>query len=371
MLKHLLTFTLLSACAFLSAQVSNPGMVNAFDSLQEGKITVGACVDAYYTYDFSMDAPGDRPYFVSSSRHNEMNINLAYADFKYINKQIRAHFMPGFGTYMQANYSREPSALAYFVEANAGVRLSRKRDIWLDAGVLPSPYTNESPLSKDHLMYTRSLAAEYVPYYLSGIKLSVPLSARFNAYLYLLNGWQQIRDDNASKSFGSQVEYRPGKKWLINWDTYIGNEKSALNPEFRTRYFTDAYVVYNPKGKFSLTTCVYGGLQQKADTTGKRGSAGWWQANCIGSWKLSNTVRLSARAEYFEDMASTVVSSIYPGTGFSTFSAGLGINISVGNNALIRLEDRQFISRSKVYRNQQGNPSGTANAVAAGLCVWF
>ncbi|NJN00112.1 MAG: outer membrane beta-barrel protein, partial [Phormidesmis sp. RL_2_1] len=59
-------------------------------------------------------------------------------------------------------------------EEQERTQLFKNKQIWLDAGVFGSPYTNESAISKDHLMYTRSFAPEYVPYYLAGVKLSVP-----------------------------------------------------------------------------------------------------------------------------------------------------------------------------------------------------
>ncbi len=171
-MKLKLTLILFLVSIAANAQVSNTGMVNVYDSAAKGKITVGAYMDVYYGFDFNRPSEFERPYCVSSPRHNEININLAYADFKYINDNVRAHFVPGFGNYINSNYAAEKGTLKNIVEANAGVKLSKKKDIWLDVGVLPSPYTNESAISKDHLMYTRSFAPEYVPYFLTGVKLS-------------------------------------------------------------------------------------------------------------------------------------------------------------------------------------------------------
>ncbi|MBK8373095.1 MAG: outer membrane beta-barrel protein [Saprospiraceae bacterium] len=164
---------------------------------------------------------------------------------------------------MNANYQAEPNTLQNIVEASAGFRLFKKKEIWIDAGVIGSPYTNESAISKDHLMYTRSLAPEYVPYYLSGIKFSIPINKKINLYAYLINGWQQIQDVNKGKAIGTQVEYRPNNLNLINWNVYIGDERSQVSPQNRMRYFTDVYWIYNPEGKFSITSCAYVGNQNR------------------------------------------------------------------------------------------------------------
>jgi len=354
----------------LSAQVANTGVMDTTDVAKEGKVTVSGYIDAYYGFDFNQPADGNRPYFVSMHRHNELNINLAYADIKYSSANIRARFVPGFGTYINANYAAEPGVLKNIVEGYAGIRLSKKREVWMDVGVFGSPYTNESAISKDHLIYTRSFAPEYVPYYLSGLKLSYTLNSKFNLYLYLLNGWQQIQDINSDKSIGTQVEYRPNKKWLINWNTYIGNEMGIASPQNRARYFTDAYFIYNPDGKFSATGCAYYGIQQRKDSLGNVSGNAWWQANLIGRLRVDSTSSISARIEYFNDPNSVQITPITAANGFSSYSASLGYNYQLAHNILLRFEARNFWSEKEVYV-KEGNPSKTSQLLISNITVWF
>ncbi len=370
-MKQVFILILSVYATLLNGQINNPGMTDVYDTLAPGKISVGAYVDVYYGYDFNKPFESVRPYCVSSPRHNEVNINLAYADFRYINENVRAHFVPGFGNYINSNYAAEAGTLKNIVEANVGVKLFAKKNIWIDAGVLPSPYTNESAISKDHLMYTRSFAPEYVPYYLTGLKLSTPLSKKISSYLYLLNGWQSIQDVNNPLSFGTQIEYRPNNKLLFNWDTYAGDENSKLNPEFGTRYFTDLYMIYNPEGKFSMTSCVYAGIQHKKDSFGIRSEAQWWQANIIARYAFSKKTSLSGRFEYFEDASSVQIKSLTGTAGFSSYSAGLCFNVKIGKNALYRLEGRTFFSDKEVYIDSRQRASGMSHLLITNLTVWF
>lgn len=371
-MKQIFLFSvLLFSVFFLRAQVVNTGVTDNYDSLEIGKVHIGGMVDTYYGYDFNEPQGASRPYFVSSGRHNEINVNLAYIDLKYKNNFVRAHLVPGFGTYVNDNYASEKGSLKNLVEASAGVKISKKKEIWVDAGILGSPYTNETPVSKDHLMYTRSLAAEYVPYYLTGVKLSVQLNKKWNAYLYVVNGWQQIFDNNNPLSVGTQVEYRPNDNILINWDTYIGDEYSVLAPDFRTRYFTDLYVIYKPKGKFSLTSCAYVGMQDKKNALGEKSEAFWGQANIIVDYQFKPQHSLSARAEYFSDPASVMALPITAVQGFEVYSASVGYNLKITGNALFRVENRLFFSPDDVYINPSGNPVNSANLLIANLSVWF
>jgi hypothetical protein len=355
----------------LCAQVTNTGLADTTGGERIGKIAIGAYLDAYYGYHFGQPTDGNVPYMVSMSRHNEWAVNLACIDVRYSGERLRARIVPGFGTYVNANYAQEPASLRNLIEANMGIKLSAKRDIWLDVGVLGSPYTNESAFSRDHLMYTRSFAPEYVPYYLSGAKLSVPLGKKLNMYVYLLNGWQQIQDNNPQKALGTQLEYRPTDKDLLNWDTFIGDERSDTNPDRRMRYFTDLYWIHNPSGKFTLTACTYIGWQQRLDARGQALTHVWWQANVIGRYRFHKNVSLSGRLEYFDDPKQVqIVSQNLLTDGFNSYSTGLCLNVSLFEKAMFRLEGRHFFSPQQVY-SQNNTPARSSTWVIGNLTIAF
>jgi hypothetical protein len=332
-----------------------------------GRLGIGAYIDTYWGYYSAPSANREVPLFVSSARHNELAINLAYADLRYRAKNLRARFVPAFGTYMNSNYANEPGSLRNLLEANVGVLLHGKRNIWLDAGVLGSPYTNESAISKDHLMYTRSFAPENVPYYLSGAKLSVPLSAKVNSYWYLLNGWQVIQDNNQAKAFGSQIEVRPNASMLVNWNTFVGDERSSLNPDFRTRLFTDVFWIFRPSKKWETTACVFAGRQQVVAATARN----WWQANVIGRYSVSSKVSISGRLEYFDDVDRVVAQQAAVGRSFTAWSTGTCVNIRVHEQALFRVEARQFYSADRSFFNEQNQALARATWVVGSLTAWF
>ncbi len=352
---------------WVHAQVINTATMDTVETTVIGHVGLGGYVDSYYGYNFNKPADGYNPYFVSSARHNELAINLAYVDVRYRSKYMRVRFVPGFGTYMDANYATEPGSLKNMVEANVGVLISEKKKIWLDAGVLGSPYTNESAISKDHLMYTRSFAPEYVPYYITGAKLSVPLSGKVNAYLYLINGWQVIQDNNAGKSVGTQLEYRPNSTMLFNWDTYIGDERSTNHPDYRMRYFSDFYWIYRPGNRWMATSCVYVGLQDREGLS----SASWWQANFIARYSFTDVVSVSARLEHFHDPSGVIASPVTGTSSFRTTSYGVCANFQLHKMAMFRLEARQFISQDNVYVDRNSNPTTSSTLLVGSLTAWF
>jgi hypothetical protein len=332
-----------------------------------GQVGLGGYVDSYYGYNLSEPSNGSSPYLVSSARHNSIMVNLAYVDVRYKSTYMRVRFVPGFGSYMDDNYANEPGSLKNMLEANVGVLVVPSKKIWVDVGVLGSPYTSESAISKDQLMYTRSLSAEQAPYYLAGAKVTVPLSEKLNAYLFLINGWQVIQDNNASKSLGTQLEYRPSKEMLFNWSTYIGDERSAANPDFRMRYFSDFYWIYKSGRRWSATSSFYMGAQDRSGTS----TATWWQANLIGKYAFSEKFSISGRIEHYNDPSSVIVSSVTAMPGFKTTSFGFCGDVQLHKSALFRLEARQFVSDDNQYLDKNSSPSKQSTLLIASLTAWF
>ncbi len=360
MKKILFSIVLATLTTSAMSQVVNTATMDTTSFAIKGKVTVEGYIDAYYAYNFNAPPSKEQPYFVSMNRDREVNINLAYVDIKYSSSRIRARFVPGFGTYINSNYAAERGSLKNIVEGSVGIKLSKTKNIWVDAGVFGSPYTNESAISKDHLAYTRSFAPEYVPYYLTGVKLSMPINEKLNAYVYLLNGWQRIEDNNSKMSVGTQLEYRPNDYLLVNWDTYVGDEDMASDTTVSPRYFTDVYMIFS-RDRFSFTSCFYVGTQH---------SKMWWNANFIARYNLTDKLSVTGRVERFNDAKSVQIVPITGVRGFKTNSASIGLNFKPADNLLLRIEGRTFLSDDKVFvRN--GSPVNNSNTITSNITIWF
>jgi len=148
------------------------------------------------------------------------------------------------------NLSSEPGLLKHLFEANAGVKISKNRNLWLDAGVMPSHIGFESAISKDCWTPTRSILAENTPYYENGIRLSqTSKNEKVYASMFLLNGWQRTRilQSNLIPSLGTQISYKPTSALSINWGTFLGNMKP--DSIIQWRYLNNFYAVYQMTNK--------------------------------------------------------------------------------------------------------------------------
>ena len=361
----LLTAVVLSLNAGAQAFRFSPGG----DSSQS--ISLEAYADVYFGFDFNQPEDRTRPYSVSHSRHSETNLNLAYLSIKYTSERARVNFTPGFGTYMNANYATERATLQHIVEASIGVKPWKHKGIWIDMGVFPAPYTTEGPVAHDQLLYTRSLGAEYSPYYLTGIRATVPICSKVNLYLYLINGWQIIEDINAPLSFGSTIEWKPAEMLTINWSTYVGDERATSQPQYGSRYFSDLNLTCTPDKRYTFSADVYAGRQERTDSIDNKEQVNWYQGNVAVRRNLGHRQSIAARLEYFNDAHAVLV---VPVTGLNRFDCGsfsLGYHVAVTGNVSFHAEGRYYISGDDVFLDDQNGPTNNAALLIGGLTAKF
>ena len=90
----------------------------------------------------------------------------------------------------------------------------------------------ESWISKDNPTYTRSLVAEYSPYYSSGVRAIWQPNPTVTARLDLVNGWQNISETNIHKGAGLRLDYTPNASTTFSYYNFFNGETLG-----RTRAF--------------------------------------------------------------------------------------------------------------------------------------
>lgn len=321
-------------------------------------ITISGYLEAYYTYDLARPSHHNRPSFIySHNRHNEVNLNLGLIKAAYQKSNVRANLALATGTYMNANYAAEPGVLRHIYEANAGIKLSRRKEIWIDAGVLPSHLGFESAIGKDNWTLTRSLFAENSPYFETGARLSY---ATGNGKWFLsglvLNGWQRVQriDGNNTPAFGHQVTYKPNDRFTINSSSFIGNDKPDSVKQMR--YFHNLYGIFQLTDQWGITAGLDIGAEQKAKRSNRYNT--WYTPVMV--IKLSPAPRhsIAARGEYYQDKNGVIIATDTP-DGFKTWGYSLNYDFNVLPNAVWRTEARGFSSKDKIF--VKGNESSYHN----------
>ncbi|HEX9083988.1 MAG TPA: porin [Gemmatimonadaceae bacterium] len=289
-------------------------------------VSFGAFVDSYYAYDFGRPLNFDRLFTTQAARHNEFNVNLAYIEAKVSGPRLRGRLALQAGTSVQSNYAGEPAigalsgpSLSRFIqEAVAGYQISPS--LWVDGGIFLSHIGMESFISRDNLTYTRSLSADYTPYYESGVKLTWQATPRLSALFTVVNGWQNVSENNQDKAVGARLDYARSSSTTLSYYNFVGNEAASnrlrvLNGLGFKSGLTPALTL---QGNFDY------GTQQKAQNAG---TSSWWSTGLIGKLQVAPDVAVSGRLERYQDPDQVIVVTGSPG-GFKATTASLGVDVT-------------------------------------------
>jgi hypothetical protein len=325
-----------------------PGVLAAQDSTRT--VTVGAFVDTYYAWDFNRPGPGnfDRSFTTQPARHDEFNVNLALVEVKLTGERVRGHLGLQAGTSVQSNYAGEPRLgsisgpeLARHVEeAVAGVRVTP--GLWVDAGVYLSHIGQESWISRDNPSYSRSLIADYSPYYETGVKLTWSATPKLTAQLNLVNGWQNISETNTDKAVGLRLDYAASSHVALGYSNFIGNEMPDTVPS-RIRLFNEGFA-WITAGNASLWFTADVGRQEKAGG----GWSTWYGGAAIARVKVTPTLAIAARAERYTDPDGVIVSTGTP-NAFRVSGASVNLDLTLAGSAVWRTELRGFQARDAIF----------------------
>lgn len=304
--------------------------------------TFGVYAEAYYSYDFNKPSDNNRPAFLySHNRHNEFNINLAFIKGSYNTDHVRANLALAAGTYMNANYTAEPGVLKNLYEANAGFKIFKNKDLWLDLGIFSSHIGFESAQSSACWTLTRSLIAENSPYYESGARITYTTgNGKWLLSGMALNGWQRIQriPGNSLMSWGTQVQYKPTDKLLFNYSTFIGSDKPDSMRLWR--YFHNLYAILQITNQWGLTL----GLDLGQEQAGKKSSDMnvWLGTVAIVQYKPNSNWAFALRGEYYKDEDGIIIEN-----DFKTFGASFNIDRMIGKNFWWRTEVRTLDNKDE------------------------
>lgn len=352
-----------------SFQLSTSNLAFAQTDSTKTLLKISGYLETYYVYDFGNPADHNRPGFLYSfNRHNEVNLNLGFIQAEYDNDKVRGKLALMTGTYANANLAAEPGVFKNIFEANAGVKISQSKNLWVDAGIFTSHIGFESAIGANCWNLTRSLLAENSPYFESGAKISYT-SDNEEWFLsgLILNGWQRIQrvDGNNTPAFGHQITYKPNAKITLNSSSFVGSDTPDSTRQMR--YFHNFYGQFQLTEKFGLIGGFDIGAQQIAK--GSNDYNVWYSPVLIAKYSPTQKMNIAARVEYYSDQNQVIIST---GTanGFQTYGYSLNLDYNIANNMVWRIEGRGLASKNKIFTLDK-QPSAQNYFISTALAFSF
>lgn len=347
-------------------------LLHAVESDSAKTIELSGYMETYYCYDFGQPEQHLRPsFFYSFNRHNELNLNLAYVKASINKTKFRSNLAIMGGTYSTYNLANEKGFLKNIYEANLGYKISKKHQLWIDLGVIPSHIGFESAIGKDCWNLTRSILADNSPYFETGLKLGYTSKKdSFNFNFLVLNGWQKIQYSKYYQmpAFGTQLNYKVNPKTTINWSSFIGY--GGADSLKQMRVFNNLYLQYQIRPKLRAIIGFDYGIQQKRDSSLKLTQyLKWYSPVLILQFDIHKKLKLAARMEYYSDYNNVMINTLNA-QPFQTMGYSLNLDYKLSESALWRLEGRILQSKEAVFlKNQISTP--TNQFITSALSVAF
>lgn len=312
-------------------------------------------IDTYSAYSSNISSDRKRAYLTQAKRDEGYHLNLGAFGGAYDDKSLRAKLIAQLGDSVDANYESEPiGELKYIQEGYVGVYIDD--DSYLDVGTFLSHLGAEGWLSKDNFNYTRSLIAEFSPYYETGVRFSRKLNQTWSFQLLGLNGWQNTTD-NRHPALGTQIAYAE-EDLSFSYNSFLGEE------DYGVRSFHDLVLTTRYGNGLSLIGSFDFGTQSE----GSIAEGHWYGYALMAKQSLNETFALNGRLESYFDREGIIVQSV-TGNDFVAHSLSIGLDVSLAKGVTLRGEVRRFISGNEIFIDR-GVPARGDTLFVISLSFW-
>jgi hypothetical protein len=321
------------------------------DSTVKGKWKLNGYGEMYFGLNrLTMRGQHPSDFQYNHIKTNQIAINQSSIGIDHEGRNIRAGIGLHTGTYVRSNYSNEKPLLQTIYKAHIGIRISKKKNAWLEAGVFPSYIGFEGVNAFYNTTLTRSLLAENSPYFLSGLKANYLLSPKNEIAVYILTGWQRItpQKGNSLPSRGLQWIHKPNDKSKVNWSSFIGSD----NPDStrKWRYFNNFFWQFE-KGKWACTIGLDVGIEQKERKS--KSFYTWYSPIIITQYTFNKKWQSAIRIERYLD-PSRVITKPTNGLAVLANSQSINTDFHPAKGIICRAEWRIFQARQPVLRTENG-----------------
>ena len=316
-------------------------------------IEVTSFVDTYYGYFFNKP-DGSVPLRNFDTKHNTFTLGLVeVAAEQKVTTANRLGFRVDLvaGPTADLVNSFEPGGLELLknIEQAYGSYLFGKK-LQVDVGKFVTPAGAEVIETKDNWNYSRSLLfALAIPYYHAGIRATVPVSDKVTLSGMLINGWNDVQDNNSGKSWGVGAILKPTAKITLAQNLIGGAEQPGDTSD--KRFLTDTTLTVAATDKLSLMANYdYGKDSVLGSDVKWQGIAIYARLQATSYWALT------PRFEWFDDADGFTTGTVQKVKEFT-----ITTEQKLGGKLLTRVEyrhdfsDQPFFTKNGVPRKSQDN----------------
>jgi hypothetical protein len=240
------------------------------------------------------------------------------------------------------------------------------RGLQADFGKFASSLGYETNYAKDNSQFSRAYLFNFLPFYHSGMRLSLPVSDKVTLLYMLTNGIQQTEDFNDFKSnhFSAVIKPLGSVTWTTNY--YFGQEQpdggEPTGPDGFFRVF-DTYVAYAPTAALSFgadVNYVTNEVTETDDALSLQGTA------LYGRYQITTPAALGIRYERLDD------EGLFGGLDQVLQEITASLEYKLANGFLVRGEYRRDWSSQSFFTGPSpADLRRHQDTALVGLVWWF
>jgi len=321
-------------------------------------------VDGYYLWATNETAPQLRNFDVN---HN--NFSLSYAEVaiaKPVSETGRGGFRIDFGagdtaTMVNAFEPGGTDYLKFVQQAYVSYLAPVGKGLTIDFGKFVTPNGAEVIENKDNFNYSRGLLfALAIPYYHMGARVGYTVNDKVSVTGFLVNGWNNVIDNNDGKTVGLSVALKPTGKVSIFQNYMVGEEWSS-DVDGGTRNLLDTVVSFAANDKLTLLgNFDYGRDELEGESIDWVGFAGSLKYQATDKFAVAPRVETLTDSSRFVTGGTDRVSSV---TLTGEYKAVGGL--------MTRFEYRTDFSSDPFFLNDSGDLKKNQTTLSVGLIYAF
>jgi hypothetical protein len=328
-----------------------------------GPVQFSGLVDGYYDVNFNHPASGNNQLRNFDMKANQFSLNMAKVVMEHSADPLGFRLDLGFGRAFDTIHASEksPDVFRYLEQAYVSLKPPKGKGFQVDFGEFVTSAGAEVIETNSNWNYSRSLLFAWaIPYYHFGMRTTMPMGKYFTAGFQVVNGWNNIEDNNSGKTIGVTGALTTSK---ISWNTnyYAGPEKADINKGWRQLFDTTILLTPNPKANFYINY-DYG-----HDKNIGTGASNWVGLAGAARFQLTPTFAFAPRLEWFHDK-----DGFSTGTAQSLKEVTLTGEAKMNDYVLARLEYRHDWSDQRFFdRGASPAASKSQDTVLLGIVAFF
>ncbi len=269
-----------------------------------GPIDFSGRVSAYYTYNANHPASMTNQLYNFNVKANQLSLDMAEFNLSHTADPVGFELDLGFGRAFDiiAGSEQQPSIFRNIRQAYVSLRPPEGKGFEVDFGKFVTSAGAEVIETDTNWNYSHSLLFAWaIPYYHFGIRTSFPVGKHFTGGFQVVNGWNNVEDNNSGKTIGLTGALVMKKfSWFTNY--YAGPENAGTNSGWRNLF--DTTLLLTPPGKvnayinfdYAQNKMPTGALTVTGKDTGK-----WYGIAAAVHLQATSKWAFTPRIEWFKD----------------------------------------------------------------------